>query len=180
MSASLLGRRYAKALYALAGESQAVEQVSRDLSDFAATWKSSPELRAVFENPGFSAEVRRRVLRDIAAQGSLHEQVRNTLLLLADRRRLSFLPEIVDALDEIVAAKSGRLSAEVTTASQLPETYFTALQRTLREVTGKEVDVVHKTDPSLIGGVVTRIGDQVFDGSIRNRLSELKDELLRE
>lgn len=71
------------------------------------------------------------------------------------------------------------MRAEVTTAAELPEAYFTELKQTLERVTGKQVVVTHKVDASLIGGVVTRVGDQVFDGSVKNRLSELKDELLR-
>jgi len=75
--------------------------------------------------------------------------------------------------------RAGGLRAEVTTAAQLPESYFTELENTLRAITGRDVKVVRHVDPSLVGGVIARVGDQVFDGSLKNRLSELKTELLR-
>jgi F-type H+-transporting ATPase subunit delta len=80
------------------------------------------------------------------------------------------------ALSEV---RSGKVVAQVTTASELPAGYFTELENALAKITGKQVVLVHHTDPSLIGGVVTQIGDQVFDGSVKSRLSELKAELLR-
>jgi F-type H+-transporting ATPase subunit delta len=136
-------------------------------------------LRALFENPAFGSEVRRDVLVDLAAQAGLHEQVRDLLRLLADRRRLRHVPQVREAFDAMLEAKSGKVRAEVTTAAELPEAYFAELGRTLASVLGREVTIVKKVDPNLIGGVVTQVGDQVFDGSLRNRLGELRDELLR-
>jgi len=87
--------------------------------------------------------------------------------------------EVADAYDALAEARSGRLRAEVTTASPLPDSYFAGLESTLHAITGREIVLVRKVDPSLVGGVVARVGDQVFDGSLKNRLSELKSELLR-
>jgi F-type H+-transporting ATPase subunit delta len=179
VTVGILGRRYAQALLTLATEAGNVDKVSRDLHDFTAGWRESRELRTAFENPSVSVATRRQVLRDIAQSSGMEPLVRDTLLLVSDRRRMAYLTEIVEAFDAMAEARSGRLRAEVVSAIELPEAYFTELQKTLEQVTGKQVAIARRVDPSLLGGVVTRIGDQVFDGSVSHRLNELKHELSR-
>jgi F-type H+-transporting ATPase subunit delta len=179
MTISILGRRYGNALLSLATEAGKVDKVAKDLNDFAASWTSSRELRTAFENPVVSAEARRTILKDIAAASGMDELVRNTLLLMSDRGRLGQIPDVAEAFSSLFEARSGRVRAEVITATELPDAYFTQLQKTLERVTGKQVSVSKRVDPSLLGGVVTRIGDQVIDGSLKNRLDELKHELSR-
>ena len=179
MSASVVGKRYAKALLQLTADAGSAERAGRELKEFAAAWHDSRELRSVFETPGIKQDARRAVLRDIAQQMGMLDHVRDLLQLLADRQRLRHVPEVADAFQAMAEARAGRVRAEVTTASALPPGYFSELEKVLREVAGRQVVLVHKVDPSLIGGVVTRIGDQVYDGSVKSRLSELKDELLR-
>jgi F-type H+-transporting ATPase subunit delta len=179
VTAGILGRRYASALLALASEAGSVDKVARDLHDFAISWQESRELRALFENPSVSVAARRQVLREIAQASNMDPLVRDTMLLVADRGRMAYLTDIIEAFDALAEARSGRLHAEVITAGELPEAYFTELRKILEQVTGKQVVVATRIDPSLLGGVVTRIGDQVFDGSLSHRLNELKQELSR-
>ena len=179
MSVGILGRRYASALLALASDAGNIDTVARDLRDFAASWQENRTLRAAFENPSVKVATRRQLLRDIAQASGMNDLVRDTLLLISDRRRMAYLPEIIQAFEALAEARSGRLRAEVITASELPAAYFNELQKILERVTGKQVVVATRVDPSLLGGVVTRIGDQVFDGSLSHRLSELKHELSR-
>jgi F-type H+-transporting ATPase subunit delta len=178
MSASVVGKRYAKALLQLL-DAGSIERAGRELRDFTAAWNESRDLRGVFENPGIQQQTRRAVLREIAQQMGMLDSVRDLLLLLSDRRRLRHVPEIADAFEALAEARGGRVRAEVVSASALPPGYFAELEKVLRDVTGKQVVLVHRVDPALIGGVVTRIGDQVYDGSVKSRLSELKEELLR-
>lgn len=178
MSISVVGRRYARALIALADEQQAVEQVGQDLRDFATAFAESRELQNLFSNPVFGVETRRDVLREIATASKMHAAVRDTLLLLSDRQRMGSVEEVAEAYEATAEARSGRVRAEVTTAEALPDAYFEELTKVLKQVTGKDVVIARTVDPTLIGGVVTRIGDQVFDGSVKNRLSGLKEELL--
>jgi F-type H+-transporting ATPase subunit delta len=98
--------------------------------------------------------------------------------LLSDRQRLRHAPEVADAFEAMAEARSGRVRAEVTSATALSPAYVSELERTLSTVTGKQVVLSQKVDPSLIAGVVTRIGDHVYDGSLKSRLAELGDELL--
>ena len=179
MKIGILARRYANALIGLANQAGSVDKVLSDLRDFEKSWSESKQLRSIFENPSVPMQTRRQILRDIAAESGMDPQLRDTLLFLSDRGRLSQVPGILDALQELTEARSGRVRAEVVTASQLPDAYFEQLQKVLERVTGKQVSIARRVDPSLLGGVVTRIGDQVFDGSLSTRLNELKTELSR-
>jgi F-type H+-transporting ATPase subunit delta len=171
-----LARRYARALLDLAGASP--DKIGRDLDDFAAAWSASAELREVFENPSFGADDRRKLLDALALRMGLSAEVKNTLKMLADRRRLRIVPEIAGAYRALAEQKAGRVRASVVTATPMPEAYFAELTRVLEQVTGKKVTLERRHDPTLIAGVVTRVGDKVFDGSLKTRLDELKDTLL--
>lgn len=179
MTVSVFGKRYANALLQLAVEGGSVDIIGRDLRDFAEAWETSKDLRDVFENPQVSQLTRRQIIRDLALQSGMHATVRDTLSLLSDRKRLRHVGEVADAYEAMAEARSGRLRAEITTAAELPAGYFAELEKTLREITGRDITLVRKVDPSLVGGVVARVGDQVFDGSLKNRLAELKTELLQ-
>jgi len=178
MSITVIGKRYARALLSLASAADAIPRVQSDLHDFAQSYQVSRELRAVFENPAVSQQTRRQILREIAGTTHMLDVVRDLLQLLSDRQRLGHVGEIAEAFDAMAEQRLGKLRAEVVTASELPPGYFAELERVLHEITGKQVVIVHTVDSSLIGGVTTRIGDQIFDGSVKSRLSELSHELL--
>ena len=180
MKLRTLGRRYAMALLNLAVEQNQLDEVRRSLREFEASWQESRELRSVFQNPSVSFEARRAILREIAQASGMHKLVLDALLFVSDRGgRFKHLSDIVAAFEAAAEARAGRVRAEVVTATELPEEYFAGLQRTLQQVTGKQVVVTHRVDASIIGGVVTRVGDQVFDGSVQHQLHELKEELTR-
>ena len=177
MTVGIVGKRYANALFQLAVEANAVDRIGREVVDFAASVGQSRQLQVVFENPAYGAETRRRIISELAAAASLSIQVKNLLMLLSDRRRMRYVGEIADCFQTLAEERSGMVRAEVRVAVDLPDSYFAELGKALQAVTGKQVMVKKSIDPSLIGGVVARIGDQVFDGSIRNRLAELRKEL---
>lgn len=172
-----LGRRYAKALLALADEAGQTEKVQRDLSDLVATWNESAELRAVAQSPSVSTEERAALVKALGQRMGLSPALISTLSLLSDRRRLHRLPEVADAFAELAEARAGRVRAEVTTAGPMPAAYYAELEKTLERVTGKKVVLVKSEDPSLIAGVVTRVGDRVYDGSVKNQLRALGESL---
>lgn len=177
-AAGALARRYAKALLSLAKEQNAVDRVQRDLAALAAAWEESKELRDAFQNPIYGSDVRRKITDALAARLGVMPMLKNTLAMLSDRRRMRHLADIAEAYTNLAEAESGRVRAEVVSATALPEAYFAELQKTLEQVTGRKVQIVKRVDPTLIAGVVTRVGDRVFDGSLKNRLVELEDELL--
>lgn len=174
---SAIGRRYAKALLDLAVEHKIEDKLGSELDDLAHAWENSAPLRGVFQNPNVDAASRTKVIDALAARMTLTPTARNAMRLLADRRRLPHLRAIGRAYHALREERGGLVLAEVTTASALPDAYFAELERTLGQVTGRKVRLVKRVDPSLIAGVVTKVGDKVFDGSMKNRLSELRASL---
>lgn len=178
MKSSSIGRRYARAILSLAEAAAQTDRVNKDLTDFADSYEKSRDLRDVFDNPKVSRADRKKVLSTLLDRMAVSPTVKSALLLLADRGRMRFVGEIAAAYQILAEDRAGRVRAEVTTAVDMPEAYFAELTKVLEQVTGKKVVVVKKTDPAIIAGVVTRIGDKVFDGSVRSRLSELKERML--
>ena len=175
---SALGRRYASALLDLAREQYQTERVVRDVSALLEVWRTSEELREIVANPVVPRPALKGAVLAVVDRLGIRGLVRNTIGLLADRGRLAHLGDVLEACDELSEGERGRLRAEVTTPRPMPESYYEQLRGKLEQITGREIVIVHKEDPSLIGGVVTRIGDRVFDGSLSNRLAELRENLL--
>jgi F-type H+-transporting ATPase subunit delta len=178
MSVSIVARRYAQALLELGVEQGNLDKLVDELSTIAGAWETSPELRNALENPLVSHAAKKAVMTELSEQIGSAPTTRNVLLLLVDRRRTKTLPYLARTLRELADARKGVLRAEVTTAAPLGESYYTRLQAQLEKMTGKRVVVDRVTDPSLIAGVVTRIGDRILDGSLRTRLQSLKDALM--
>jgi F-type H+-transporting ATPase subunit delta len=175
---SALGRRYAKALLELAREQGELDPVLRDVGAIAGAWKESAELREIVRNPVIPRPALKAAVDGVMQKLGCSKLVRNTVNLLADKGRLAHLAEVLHALEELAEAETGRVRVEVVSAKPLSESYYARLTEKLKRVTDREVVLVKKQDPSLIGGVVTRVGDQVFDGSLSDRLSELRETLL--
>ena len=177
MSSGALAKRYARAILSLATEQHQVDKVRSDLADFAAMWAASPELRELFSNPKFGSDARKAALADLTARAGVSPLAKNSILYLADRGRLPALADIVRSFGDLAEQQAGTVRAEVTSAAPLTEAYYAQLQRVLEQATGKKVSIERKTDARLIAGVVTRVGDQVFDGSLRTKLADLKETL---
>lgn len=173
-----VARRYAKAIYELAAQDKLEERVGKELTDAASMWSESAELRMIFENPRVSSDIRKKTLTDIATRSAFAPLTKNSLSLLVDRGRIGELPAIARSYQSFSDEYGGSIKAEIVSATDLPEAYFLELTRSLEKVTGKKVKVEKRVDPALIGGIVAKVGDKIFDGSIRNRLDELKGELL--
>ncbi len=171
-------RRYAKALFELASEGKLVDKVRADLADLAKAFETSPELRALVENPAFTPAVKKKAILAIAVRMNVSPVVQSTLQLLVDRNRVSMLAAVSESFDGIAERRSGRVRAEIITATPLSDAYYSELEKALGSVTGRQVTLVKKTDPSIIGGIVTRVGDTVYDGSIANRLKDIRTQLL--
>jgi F-type H+-transporting ATPase subunit delta len=173
-----VARRYAKALFELGVDAGTLPSVVSEVTSLADAYSESSELRIVLDNPLVAYNAKRAILVDLAEKGQISTIVKNSLLLLSDRRRLHLLPAIAQLLKEMGDAREGVVRAEVTTAARLPESYYEKLGKQLEKMTGKRVVVDRREDPSLIAGVVTRIGDMVIDGSLRARLDEMMTALL--
>lgn len=177
MSTGALAKRYARAILALASEAGQVERVGSELGELARTWGESEDLRTVFANPEFGHSARKGVMSELLARAAVSPVTKNSVLYLVDRDRIGALPEIARAFVELAERAAGTVRAEVTSAAPLSDAYYAQLQKALEQVTGQKVSIERKTDPNLIAGVVTRVGDRVLDGSIRARLSDLRESL---
>lgn len=175
-----LPKRYAKALLSLAVEAGQVDKIGKDLNAIAAAWSSSKELRDVFFNPQYRPAVRHGIVKDLCTRLGASQMLDNTLRLLSDRHRMRYVAEIAAAFDALAEERAGRVRAEVSSATPLSDAYCAELARTLEAVTGRKVDIVRHVDAALIAGVVTRVGDMVFDGSVKNRLDELRQRMLED
>jgi F-type H+-transporting ATPase subunit delta len=173
-----VARRYAKALFELGVDAGTLTSLVAEVRAIADAYADSSELRSALDNPLVAHAAKRAILSDIADRAQASTIVRNTVLLLGDRRRMHALPAIAQLLHEMSDLREGILRAEVTTATPLGDPYYARLQQHLEKMTGKRVVIDRKEDPSLVAGVVARIGDTVIDGSLRTRLHEMAHALL--
>jgi F-type H+-transporting ATPase subunit delta len=178
MSLSIVARRYAKAVAEIGIETGQLDGLVEEMAAFAAAWDESPEFRNAIENPLVSHDLKKAVIAQLADRLGASPVTKNTVMLLVDRRRARSLPYVAQNLRELADARKGLLRAEVTTAAPLSDTYYARLEAQLEKMTGKRVVVERKTDPTLIAGVVARIGDRILDGSLRTRLQSLRDSLM--
>jgi F-type H+-transporting ATPase subunit delta len=171
-------KRYAQALLELCDEDQSHARIQRDLTKFVGLYNESRDLREVFANPSIDLESKRRVLDELLKRQLANRITRNFLMLLLDRGRMAVLPGIVEELVRRIDQRAGRLRAEVTSAAPLSSIDTSRIQRALEQMTGKKVTVETKVDPTIIGGVVTRIGNIVLDGSVKNQIDKMREHLL--
>jgi len=171
-------RRYARAIFDLGLESGAADRVSSDVHKVGECVSESADLSRVLSDPLVPLEARRQVMSTIADRLGVSPLVKNSVLLIADKRRSLLIPEIAAVLRELADEREGRVRAQVTSAQPLTEAQAAKLQAALEKITGRKISLARVVDPTLVGGVVTRIGDKVYDGSVRNRLSEIRQLLL--
>jgi F-type H+-transporting ATPase subunit delta len=179
MSYDAIARRWARAIFEIGKETGSVKRLEADISAFAETYAESAELSGVLDNPLVPEAAREAIVVEIAGKLNVSDIAKNTLRLLARKRRLAALPDVARQLARLADEDQNVLRAEVTSAGPLPADYLDKLAQELTKATGKKVVVSHKQDKSLIGGVVTRIGDRVIDGSVRARLDGFRESLLR-
>jgi F-type H+-transporting ATPase subunit delta len=177
-SQATIAERYARAIFELGVETGTLAAVADQVRRFAAAYQSSLDLRSVIENPLVLADQRQSVLREVASRLGLGPFALNTVRYLASRRRLGVLPDIAKRLDSLSDEKEGVVRATVTSAEPLSESYYQRLAEQLSTLAGRKVVLERREDPTLIAGVVTRIGDNTIDGSIRGRLDQLERQLL--
>jgi F-type H+-transporting ATPase subunit delta len=176
--AGSVARRYARALFAIGADRGDFEQLGRQLDDFASLWTSVPDLRQALENPVFKPAEKRAVLERVLPGVAPSPEMRKFVLLLLDRRRISVLPAIARAYRQLADAHLGRVRALVTSAQPLSPAEADRVRRSLEQRTGKKVILETAVDPSLIGGLVARVGDLVLDGSVQTQLATLRSRLL--
>lgn len=177
MSESVVAERYAKALFELGIESGQLAMLTDQLRSVARSYSDSPELRSVLDDPRVAESQVNGLIETLARRMALSPMAKNTLLVLVQRRRIKALPEIVARLVELTDERTGVLRATVTSAVPMAEAQAQQLGQELERLTGKRVVLERRTDPNLLGGIVTRIGDHVVDASLRGRFEAIERRL---
>ena len=177
MVSGSLARRYAKAIVQIGDASKNLDKLGADLRAIAVAMKTSPELVDVLSNPAVRRADRRKVLDSLGSRIGVLPTTKNVVNLLLDHERLGTLPAISREVDAMIEAKAGKITAEVTSAVELTAAQLKDITKTLEKLSGKKVVIEKKKDPALLGGVVAKLGDTVYDGSVRTQLRALRDEL---
>jgi F-type H+-transporting ATPase subunit delta len=176
-SASL---QYANALADIALAQGAGDPVLRQLIDFREAYAESPELRNFLASPAVDREAKHGVIEKLVARLGTSKIVRNLLFVVADRGRMHLLPEIVESFQEVIRQRQGISEAEISSAVELSAAQKAEFAFTLERMTGQRIEAKYSLDPSLLGGAVVRIGDAIYDGSVRNRLNQMRSKLTGE
>ena len=166
--------RYATALFELALEAKALEQVEADLNRFGEALDAADDMQRLVKSPMFSAEEQGRALAAILDELKVEGLTKNFLLLVSKNRRLFATPDMIRGFRAMLANHRGETSATVTAASKLTEAQVTALTQALKAALGKNVMLDQIVDPSLIGGLMVKVGSRMIDTSLRTKLNSLK------
>jgi len=170
-SASL---QYANALADVALAQGAADAALKQLGDFAAAFGVSAELRNFLTSPGVPREAKHDVIEKIAGRIGAGKIIRNFLFVVADHRRTHILPEIVASFQDVIRQRQGIAEAEISSAIELSAAQKKRFAQTLERLTGKKIEAKYSLDPALLGGAVVRVGDTIYDGSVRSSLNEMR------
>jgi len=166
--------RYATALFELAREQRAIDSVKADLDRFERLLAENPDLMRLVRSPAFSAEQQSKALAAVLDLAGIGGVAAKFLLVVTANRRLFAVRAILKDFRALVAQHKGEASAEVTLAETPDDRQLAAIRETLRAVTGKDVQVDVKVEPSIIGGLVVKLGSRMVDTSLRTKLRSIK------
>jgi F-type H+-transporting ATPase subunit delta len=172
-----VARRYAAALADVVAAGSEARQVQEELSAWELMIRNNAQLQEVFSNPTIPYDQKRKVLSSLITRTRVRPVTANFLQVLLQNQRLTELSEVNKRFAHVLDERSGIVSAQVTTARPVPENSQQALRDKLTQMTGKQVRLSFMTDEELIGGIVTRIGSTVYDGSVRTQLQQVKEKM---
>jgi len=166
--------RYATALFELALEERALDAVKADLDHFDGLIAESPDLRRLVRSSAFTAEVQSRALAAVLDKAGIGGLAGRFLQVVAANRRLFAAQDMIKAFRKLVAEHKGEVSAEVTLAERPSDHHLDAIKSALNTISKKDVQVDVKVDPSIIGGLIVKLGSRMVDSSLRTKLNALK------
>jgi F-type H+-transporting ATPase subunit delta len=170
-----IASRYAQAVFEIAKDAGALAQLEADTDALAAALTASQDFAAMIASPVVTREEQSGAMASIAAKMGLQPMTANTLALMASKRRLFVLPQLVANLKARIAAEKGEVTADVTSAAALTAAQANSLAAALKAKVGKDVKLNTTVDESLIGGLIVKLGSTMIDTSIKARLSALQN-----
>jgi F-type H+-transporting ATPase subunit delta len=166
--------RYASALFDLAGENAKVADVEKDLGAFQSLLDASPDLYRLVRSPVISANDQRRAITAVLERAGIGGLAANFLKLVTNNRRLFVIQDIIKVYRALAAKARGEVSAEVTSAVALNDEQIKILKDTLKASVGKDVTLQSRVDPSLLGGLIVKVGSRMIDSSLKTKLQNMK------
>jgi len=178
MSVETVARRYALALADVVTKTNETNSVQAELKSWEQLINSNADLQTAFRNPAISQANKEKVLESLIAKTQSTKTTANFLRVLLRNSRLTEIGEINEKFSSVLEERSGVISAQITSARPLSEDVKAEMKMSLEKMTNKTVNLNFETDETLIGGVVTRLGSTVYDGSVRTQLEELKQQMI--
>jgi F-type H+-transporting ATPase subunit delta len=178
MSIETVARRYAAALADVVMKSGETQTVQAELRQWETLLSSNTELQNAFGNPAISHVNKEKVLEQLISRSVPSKATANFLRVLLRNGRLMEIDEINEKFAAVLEERSGIVSAAITSARELPSEEKEDLKRNLEKLTGRQVNINFSIDENIIGGVVTRIGSMVYDGSVKTQLENLREQLV--
>ena len=169
-------RRYAQAVFDIAKETNSLDKWLADLQTVSGIFGSQMAITAL-EDPSFKAEDQRKIVTHLLANQNVSPTAVNLLYMLVDRQRLALLPGIVESFQALYNRSKGIVVADVTSAIPLDEAQQKRVMAELTKITGKSIQLRVHHDPKILGGLITRIGDELIDASVATRLATLSERL---
>ncbi|HEY3892117.1 MAG TPA: F0F1 ATP synthase subunit delta [Bradyrhizobium sp.] len=173
-SISGVSGRYATALFELARDEKSIDPVRADLDRFEAMLTDSVDLKRLVRSPVFSADSQSRALAAVLDQAGISGTAANFLKVLTANRRLFAVSDVIRAFRALVARFKGEATADITVAEPLNDRNLDVLKTALKSVTGKDVALNVNVDPSIIGGLVVKLGSRMVDSSLRTKLNSIR------
>ncbi|MDJ0761882.1 MAG: ATP synthase F1 subunit delta [Myxococcota bacterium] len=178
MTTGSIARRYAKALFAIGEEKGNLLGLHREVQNMADIWAGSEDLRITITNPLLRTSAKRQIWSTILSRLGISIIGKNFFYLLFDKGRCAELPGIAREFSALSDRKENRLRAEIITATPLSDNVSYRLKAALQRRTGKMVVMTKREDPDVLGGVITRVGDVMYDGSLKTQLKRMKEAML--
>jgi F-type H+-transporting ATPase subunit delta len=178
VSIETVARRYAAALADVVTKTGDAQSVQTELKVWETMMTSNAQLREVFSNPAIAHKSKENLLENLIEKSKPSKTAANFLRVLLQNHRLTEISEINDRFTSVLEERSGGVKASVTSARPLSDAEKAELQANLEKLTGKRVSAKFETDENIIGGVIARIGSTVYDGSVKTKLEELKQQMI--
>ena len=172
---SVIAARYATAVFELAQDTADLKTLESNIEDLRAALACSTDFRMLTISPLYSREDQSNAIASIVAKMKLMPMLASTLGLMASKRRLFVLPQLLDRLHDLIAEDKGEVTAEVISATAMTKTQSDKLATAIKSRIGKNVKIDSSVDPELIGGLVVRVGSKMIDTSIRSKLNSLQN-----
>jgi F-type H+-transporting ATPase subunit delta len=169
-----LAKRYARAFFDIAVEERKIEDYGRELASFSTMVLQNKDLQEFLGNPIFELKAKKSVVEELLALVKMSDRTANFVRLLVDKQRIGMLAEVENAFKELMDKTLKKVRVSVRTAYPLSAELEQALKQRVAEMTGKEVEMTVEDDTSLIGGLVVRVGDTLYDGSIKAQLGNIR------